>query len=212
MMILFLLISGFLFTLIRSDEDTFHRIIPMVMLFPIWFILFCIIIYPLFLWNERLKSLYEKIFNFPLEIMFKFSMLQTNIFMVIMFLIICLMPIGFSIILLPEEWAFKWGLVYIISLSMLLLYTYKTQWILRLLDYITNSKERDMKILQGILQNSSPRIISYSMMIIIYVIYNFDAFSNNYLGIDINLVKEVFVTFIAVDTLIQIYFEKRSKN
>ncbi|WP_281217272.1 hypothetical protein [Lysinibacillus capsici] len=212
LLLVFVLLSGLIGTFIFSTGNLIVRIIPLIMLFPIWFIGFCIVIYPLFLWNENLKKIYDKIFEFPINAMVKFYQLQTNISMVGMFFVVCLMPVGLSVAIIPNSWAFKFGLVYVISIAVLLLYTYKTQWILKLIDFTFNVPKRNKWMFEKLYKKNNPRIIAYSIMIIIYIIYNFDSFSNNYLGIDINLVKEVFVTFIAIDTLIQMFIGKATSK
>ncbi|MBJ8085071.1 hypothetical protein JDS82_28570 [Bacillus cereus group sp. N14] len=61
------------------------------------------------------------------------------------------------------------------------------------------------------------RIYSYVLMILIYVIYNFMAFSQSdllkALPIEpVSVIKEVFVTFVAIDTLIQILLNQQENK
>lgn len=203
--LVFLMISLLFWSILCSEEDISMKLIPLSIIIPMWFISLCISIYPLFLWNTKLKKIYDLIFEFPITFILKLLLLQTNVFMIVMFIVICLIPVGLTVAIIPEDWQFKWGTVYVVSLLVLLIYSYKSQWIMSFLNYIFNNGIRDKQLLVKTLDKVNPRIFSYSMMIIIYVIYNFDTFSNSSLEIDINLMKEVFVTFIAVDTLIQLF-------
>ncbi len=60
------------------------------------------------------------------------------------------------------------------------------------------------------------RIYTYVIMITVYISYNFFTFSNinlNFLPLGmLNITKEVFVTFVAIDSLIQITLNKQEKK
>lgn len=104
------------------------------------------------------------------------------------------------------------GAIYIVAIISVLLFAYFGNKIMIMT--IDSFKANFLqKTLIKITSRSYTRLYTYFLMVIIYLLFNFLTFSNitiNSVPIEIlNVTKEVFVTFVAVDTLIQIYLNNR---
>lgn len=108
------------------------------------------------------------------------------------------------------------GIIYVVSLISVLLYAYKGNRAMTFfIDTFKTVFARDILIRYS--SQFYTRVISYFLMILIYVVYNFDYFSGGgivgFLPTELlTVIKEVFVTFVAVDALIQIIRIKKEEH
>ncbi len=104
------------------------------------------------------------------------------------------------------------GIIYILSLLSVLFFAYKSNV---LMGFIIETFKTKLfrNYLNRYTNTAFTRMFTYIMMIIIYILYNFLTFSKinpNFIPSEmLNVIKEVFVTFVAIDTLIQIIVTKQ---
>lgn len=110
---------------------------------------------------------------------------------------------------------YRLGIVYLLSLLSIVLFAYKSTYVMRFVIDMYKTKFLK-KQLFNLSNQSFTRILAYLSMITIYIFYNFLSFSD--LELDfvpfemVSVVKEVFVTFIAIDSFIQIIIKKEQIN
>lgn len=165
--------------------------------------------------NKILSFIYRKILFLPFIGFVYFKYIVAPLLTVIMFLGFYFLP-SMWILKLGETHTiveqFKQGIIYIISLISVLSFAYRSNVVMR---YIIESfKTKLFKIyLERYTNTAFTRMYTYMIMIAIYISYNFLAFSNinlNFIPTEmLNVIKEVFVTFVAIDTLIQIILNKQ---
>lgn len=108
------------------------------------------------------------------------------------------------------------GILYLINVVTVLLYAYFGDNLMKVLFILFKVKFFKNIILDMIITKKNIRIYTYIIMIIIYIVYNFYTFNDiksiwGYSVDSFNVVKEVFVTFVAIDTLIQIFKTNQNK-
>ncbi|AIY78145.1 TPA: hypothetical protein ACLQU7_001317 [Bacillus tropicus] len=165
--------------------------------------------------SKVLSFVYNKILVLPAIGFIYFQYIITPIITVIMFL---------GIYFLPSMWILKLGethdiieqysqgIIYILSLLSVLFFAYKSNV---LMGFIIETFKTKLfrNYLNRYTNTAFTRMFTYIMMIIIYILYNFLTFSKinpNFIPSEmLNVIKEVFVTFVAIDTLIQIIVTKQ---
>ncbi|EOQ17199.1 MULTISPECIES: hypothetical protein [Bacillus cereus group] len=165
--------------------------------------------------SKVFSFIYRKVLVLPFIGFIYFQYIITPIITVIMFLVIYFLP-SMWILKLGETHAiieqYSQGIIYIISLLSVLFFAYKSNLVMRfIIDTFKTKLFRNY--LNRYTNTAFTRRITYIMMIIIYISYNFLTFSKinpNFIPSEmLNVIKEVFVTFVAIDTLIQIIVSKQ---
>lgn len=168
--------------------------------------------------NKFISFLFSKILIIPIVFFNKFNYFFTPILTILTFLFIYIIPAQIALILIniyPVLNPFSEGILYLISIISVVLFAYKGN---NLMKFITEMHKP--RLYRELLERYSitifTRITTYTIMILIYVIYNIMDFSNlqiAFLSKDLlNVIKEVFVTFVAVDSLIQIIKSRKNYN
>lgn len=168
--------------------------------------------------NKLLSFIYNKILAIPAFVLAYYIYIIAPILSIVLFLGIYLLPSLLFLKLVeiyPGLSQYSEAIIYILSLLSVLIFAYKSEIVMRIsIDNFRPKLFRDY--LDRYSKSSFTRIFTYIMMIIIYIIYNYLTFSDINLNIIpsemLNVIKEVFVTFVAIDTLIQIIAEKKSKS
>lgn len=165
--------------------------------------------------SKVLSFIYKKVLVLPFIGFIYFQYIITPIITVIMFLGIYFLP-SMWILKLGETHAiiekYSQGIIYILSLLSVLFFAYKSNLVMR---FIIDTFETKLfrNYLNRYTNTAFTRMFTYIMMIIIYISYNFLTFSKinlNFIPSEmLNVIKEVFVTFVAIDTLVQIILTKQ---
>ncbi|MDJ1473917.1 hypothetical protein QBX67_00275 [Bacillus sp. LS15-K4] len=165
--------------------------------------------------SKVFSFIYEKILVLPFSGLIYFRYITAPILTAIMFLGIYFSP-SMWILKLGETHAiieqYSQGIIYIVSLLSVLFFAYKSNLVMRfIIDTFKTKLFRNY--LNRYTNTASTRMFTYIMMIIIYISYNFLIFSKINLSFIpsemLNVIKEVFVTFVAIDTLVQIILTKQ---
>lgn len=165
----------------------------------------------------------EKVVNLlckPVILVFYINHLTSFLLPVLTFFLFYLSPTLFSKLVgeyFDIDFLQSDGLLYFLNVLTVLLYAYYGD---KIMHYSFNLFEVDVfkeKILTVAMTKRLIRIYAYSIMILIYAIYNYSTFNNmtEIFGQSLenfNVIKEVFVTFVAVDTLIQIVKTKANNQ
>ncbi|BCC10832.1 TPA: hypothetical protein ACLBZV_000943 [Bacillus cereus] len=168
--------------------------------------------------NKVVLFIYKNIFGVPFIAFIYFHYMLAPVLTVMMFLGIYFLP-SMLILTLGETYVvieqYEQGIIYIISLLSLLFFAYKSN---KLMEFMI--KTFNTKLYKNHLEKYSniafTRMYTYMIMIIIYISYNFLTFSH--INLDfipsemLNVIKEVFVTFVAIDSLMQIILNKQKKQ
>ncbi|WP_163971821.1 hypothetical protein [Oceanobacillus halotolerans] len=212
--IIFLLFSYLLAKNAYQDEVMFNSIFGYWISYLIgyWGIAFTI---PNIIDKNRFVSfIFSKVLIIPVILFVKIQYFIAPILTILSFLIIYIFPAQIILIIVniyPALKPFSEGFVYLISIVSVLLFAYKGNSVMKFIIDIHKPK-----LYRELLQRYSitifTRITTYTIMILIYVIFNFVEFSNIQIVIFskdlLNVIKEVFVTFVAIDSLIQIINRK----
>ncbi|MCY7758704.1 hypothetical protein [Bacillus inaquosorum] len=168
--------------------------------------------------NYIFSFIYRKILFLPIIGFFYFQYVLAPILALLIFLLIYFLP-SIWILRLGETHPileqYSQGIIYIISLVSVLFFAYKSNILMGFLINILKTK-----LFKNYLDNYTniafTRIYTYIFMITVYISYNFFTFSNinlNFIPLGmLNVTKEVFVTFVAIDSLIQITLNKQEKK
>lgn len=165
--------------------------------------------------SKILSFIYKKVLALPFIGFIYFQYIIAPILTVIMFLGIYFLP-SMWILRLGETHPileqYSQGIIYILSLVSVLFFAYKSNVVMRFI--IETFKTKLFRnYLDRYTNTAFTRMYTYMIMIAIYISYNFLAFSNidlNFIPSEmLNVIKEVFVTFVAIDSLIQIILNKQ---
>ncbi|MFJ8066102.1 hypothetical protein ACIQYS_15865 [Psychrobacillus sp. NPDC096426] len=188
-----------------QQELNLFNILFIVIFGLMGYAVFYVMIYPLMKWNRYLKKIH-KLFVFPIMILALIMRYYMNVGAGLLFLMFYILPTAMIVQFVPNSFEMKMGLIYIVNVLAVVIFTYKAEWVIKLIEYTFDKFQP--RIFNKFAKKVNYRIVTYGMMIGIYVLYNFNLFSNNIMqfkiDLDITLIKEVFVTFIAIDSLIQI--------
>jgi len=108
------------------------------------------------------------------------------------------------------------GIIYLVNVFAVLIFAYfGNKVMLIIIDTFKTKFKKDL--LDKYSTVLYTRIYTYVLMIIIYIIFNFISFSKenilSFLPVEpVSVIKEVFVTFVAIDTLIQIFLNKKQER
>src|SRR5699024_10837378 len=160
--------------------------------------------------NKYIKYVFFNILSLPISFVFGIRYIIAPALSFLIFLAIYIAP---SILFLqfnelnPILNQYRLGIVYLLSLLSTVLFAYKSTYVMRFV--IDMYKTKFLKRQLFNLSNQSfTRVLAYLSMITIYIFYNFLSFSDLELDLVpfdmVSVVKEVFVTFIAIDSFIQI--------
>lgn len=165
--------------------------------------------------SRLISIIYKKVLVLPFIGFIYFQYIIAPVLTIIMFLGIYFLPsmwilrLGETHVILEE---YSQGIIYILSLLSVLLFAYKSNVLMRLI-IETFKTTLFRRYLDRYTNTAFTRMYTYMLMIFIYVSYNFLTFSNiNLILIPaemLNVIKEVFVTFVAIDSLIQIILNKQ---
>lgn len=168
--------------------------------------------------SKILSFIYKKILVLPFIGFIYFQYIVAPLLTVIMFLDIYFLP-SMWILRLGETHPiieqYKQGIIYILSLASVLFFAYKSNVLMGFI--IETFKTKLFKnYLDRYTNTAFTRMYTYIIMIAIYISYNFLTFSNinlNFIPSEmLNVIKEVFVTFVAIDSLIQIILSKQHEK
>lgn len=198
------------YTLIDSET----RLIELIMLtFLTSFFVYCSLITFNNLFNFKILSKILIVMYLPFGIVFFLRELFAFFLPVLLFLLIYFLPTSILRTISESNGinSFNFdGILYLINVVTVLFYAYYGDNLMRLLFIIFKVNFFKKIILNEILTKNNIRMYTYFTMILIYLTYNFYVFN----GIEsiwiysidsFNIIKEVFVTFVAIDTLIQIF-------
>ncbi|OAZ67430.1 hypothetical protein SRCM100169_01136 [Bacillus siamensis] len=168
--------------------------------------------------NNIFSFIYRKILILPIIGFLYFQYVLAPILALLIFLLIYFLP-SMWILRLGETHPileqYSQGIIYILSLVCVLFFAYKSNVLMGFLISILKTK-LFMNYLHNYTNVALTRIYTYVIMITVYIFYNFFTFSNinlNFLPLGmLNITKEVFVTFVAIDSLIQITLNKQEKK
>ncbi|WP_416655766.1 hypothetical protein [Bacillus amyloliquefaciens] len=168
--------------------------------------------------NNIFSFIYRKILILPIIGFLYFQYVLAPILALLIFLLIYFLP-SMWILRLGETHPileqYSQGIIYILSLVSVLFFAYKSNVLMGFLINILKTK-LFMNYLHNYTNVALTRIYTYVIMITVYISYNFFTFSNinlNFLPLGmLNITKEVFVTFVAIDSLIQITLNKQEKK
>ncbi|WP_223554648.1 hypothetical protein [Lysinibacillus sphaericus] len=169
-------------------------------------------------WIEKYKILsflFSKILILPIVILIYYQYLFAPFMAIIMYISIFIIP-PLLVNLLSENIPifniYQEGLIYLLSLITVLLFAYNSNTLMRFINSTLKTKFLK-KLLEQYTDTNYTRIFTYTIMIGIYITYNFLSFANIKFTLVpnemLNVIKEVFVTFVAIDTLLQILISKR---
>jgi hypothetical protein len=168
--------------------------------------------------SKILSFIYKKVLVLPFIGFIYFQYIIAPILTVIMFLGIYFLP-SMWILRLGETHPileqYSQGIIYILSLVSVLFFAYKSNLVMRFI--IETFKTKLFRnYLDRYTNTAFTRMYTYMIMIAIYISYNFLTFSNinlNFIPSEmLNVIKEVFVTFVAIDSLIQIILNKQPEK
>lgn len=168
--------------------------------------------------NKVVSFIYKKVLVIPFLGFIYFQYVVAPLLTVIMFLGFYFLP-SMWILRLGETYTiieqFGQGIIYILSLISVLFFAYKSNVLMRLILESFDTK-LFRKYLDRYTNTAFTRKYTYIMMICIYISYNFLTFSPitlNFIPSEmLNVIKEVFVTFVAIDSLIQILINNKLKK
>lgn len=168
--------------------------------------------------NKILSFIFSKILITPIIGLIYFQYLIAPILTIIVFLAIYFLP-SMCILKLGETYPileqYSQGSIYFLSLVSVLFFAYKSNIAMSFIIETFKTK-LFRKYLNKYTNVSFTRMFTYMIMIAIYILYNFLTFSNiklNFIPYEmLNVIKEVFVTFVAIDSLMQIYLSKQQDN
>lgn len=208
-----LIFAGFA-RLVYNLIDSEMRLIELItLIFVMMFCVFCSLYNFNNIFNFKLLSKFLEIVYIPFAVFFFFQELFAFLLPLMVFLISYFLPtLLFNTIneynnIKPFNYD---GILYLINIVTVLLYAYFGDNLIKMLFIIFKVKFFNKIILNEIITKKNVRIYTYIAMILIYVIYNFYVFNDvksifSYPIDSLNIIKEVFVTFVAIDTLIQIF-------
>ncbi|MEY9865379.1 hypothetical protein ABIE66_000758 [Peribacillus sp. B2I2] len=168
--------------------------------------------------NKLLSFIYNKILSIPAIVLIYFMYIIAPILSILLFLGIYFLPsmlflrLGESYPILEQ---YSQGVIYILSLLSVLFFAYRSNVVM---GFIIESFKTKLfrNYLERYTDPAFTRMYTYMIMIAIYISYNFLTFSNinlNFIPSEmLNVIKEVFVTFVAIDSLIQIILNKQHEK
>lgn len=201
-----------------SDNNIFNTILQIWLGYFIVYIGVGILFSGIIEKSKVLSFIYKKILSIPAIGFIYFQYLVAPILTVIMFLGIYFLPSMWFLMLAatyPILQKYDEGIIYILSLLSVIFFAYKSNV---LMNFIIGTFKTNLfrKYLDKYTVTAFTRMYTYFFMIIIYISYNFLTFSNIDLKIIpsemLNVIKEVFVTFVAIDSLIQIMLTRQSQK
>ena len=168
--------------------------------------------------NNKFLNFLFSILVKPVYLLFLFQLIAAPILTIIAFTGFYIIPTYITYLLFSQSellHSYTQGAIYLVAVISVLSFAYFGNKIM--LMTIDSFKAAFLKkVLIKITTRHYTRLYTYFIMVIMYLLYNFLSFSSITLkGIPIemlNVTKEVFVTFVAVDSLIQIYLIKRKSN
>lgn len=190
-------------------------------LFHTWLVYFLIyigvglLLYEVIEKSKILSFIFKKILVFPVISLIYFQYMIAPVLSIMLFLFIYFLP-SMWILILGETYPiieqYEQGIIYLLSILSVLFFAYRSNVVMTF--FIDTFKTKLLrKHLEKYSDPSFTRIYTYFIMIAIYISYNFLTFSNinpSFIPSEmLNVIKEVFVTFVALDSLIQIHLSKR---
>lgn len=169
--------------------------------------------------KNRFIDLLLKVLGFPILLVMLVQYYLAPIVTIMMFIVFYVSPTAVVLNLSNVFSFFKpylGGIIYLVNVFAVLAFAYFGNSIMK---FVMSTFKT--KLVKDVLDKYSTvlytRIYSYVLMILIYVIYNFITFSQSdllkVLPIEpVSVIKEVFVTFVAIDTLIQILLTKKENK
>lgn len=204
---------------IKSSFNDSNVIIIIMKLSVVYFLLYMNLLILVSNVENRFIKYFINILGFPLLLLIYLQKVAAPLLTIFLFAGFYIIPtylvIGLTeyfIILKPH----LGGIVYLTNIITVLVFAYFGNHIMKFMIF-----SLDTRLIKNIIIKYTEvlytRIYSYALMIFIYVTYNFISFSDYEFSSIIPLsavsvIKEVFVTFIAIDTLIQLLGNRKCSN
>lgn len=219
-------LAGFIFILfgyliIRLLVDFDEIIIAIIFLLISYMILYIgthLILYEFLRKNDIVEFIFYRILVFPIRVLLIYHSFSSFILSLFLFVFIYLMP---SLLFLklnefyPVIEQYSLGIVYILSLISIFFFAYKSSFVMNRLIAFTKANFL-VEFLNYISDESFTRKLTYLFMVIIYILYNILTLSGLTLSLLPNeilvVIKEVFLTFIAVDSLREVVRKNKDED
>lgn len=209
LILLFGIVAYIFYNLIDREKNIIEL---MLLIFIIYFSIVCALSTINNIFNNKFLKRIINLFFIPLDIILSFNELISFCLPVIVFLLTYFLPtaifkmIGdsYNVDLFSSD-----GFLYIINVITVLLFAYYGDNIMNKLFEIFKVNSFRDKIVYVFMTKKLIRAYTYFVMVAVYIVYNYCVFNNiptilGYQPDNFNVLKEVFVTFVAVDTMIQI--------
>lgn len=185
----------------------------------VYFFLYLLLAILLTTVKKKFVTYIMNVLGFPILLIMLAQHYLAPIFTIIMFVGFYIVPTAL-ILNLSNFYGFLTpylgGIIYLVNVITVLVFAYFGNKIMELI--INTFKTTFIKnVLDKYSTVFYTRTYTYVLMVIIYIIFNFISFSKedlfSFLPIEpVSVIKEVFVTFVAVDTLIQILLNKKQQK
>lgn len=213
--LIFLLIAYCLFMYFPTS-NLFYIAVRIILIYFMLYHSIMLLFYDLIQKNKLADYIFSNVLYFPINIVYMYQHYSAPIIAVIMFGSLYFIP-SFIVINLATKYEFininGLSILYTLNLLSVFTFAYYSNKIMQLT--IMSFDVRFLKTLLIKLTNQkTTRYYTYVFMTTIYVSYNILNFSSlNLPSLELlNSIKEVFVTFVAIDTLIQLRKQKRDSS
>lgn len=213
--IIFLLIGVYLFKAFPTS-NLFFLIVKILLMYFAFYHAAMFLIYDLIQKNKIADYIFSTILAFPVKFVYMYQHYSAPFTAFIMFGLLYFVP-SFLVINLKIQSDFIYNnslsIMYILNLISIIIFAYKSNKVMNI-----SIMSFDVRFLKKHLikftDQKTTRYYTYLFMTTIYVIFNILNFSSlNFTSLDVlNSIKEVFVTFVAIDTLLQIRKHKRNSS
>ncbi|PKS15395.1 hypothetical protein CX118_19335 [Bacillus sp. BI3] len=214
--LIFLFTAYYLFKLSEGETNLLNKAFCLVGVY------FCLFISLAILFSKVENKFINgmiKIFGLPLFLIMMARYYLSPIFTIMVFAIFYIFPtamiLNLSNVLIFLN-PYLDGIIYLVNVFTVLIFAYLGNYVMRIvMSALGTEIARD--VFNKYFTVLYTRIYSYILMILIYVIFNFISFSQSnilsFLPIEpVSVIKEVFVTFVAIDTLIQIILTNKENK
>ncbi|MFZ7942769.1 hypothetical protein [Neobacillus sp. 19] len=216
---IFIIFGIWMVNIFQGSESISEKILFFLVAYFMFYMGIYVIFNKLIEKYKILSIIFKKVLSIPIIVIFIIQYFAAPILSAMMFLAFYFIP---SLIILNVSNTYPFisqsveGIIYIVSLISVLIFAYKGNKVMAFFVETFNTVFA-REILHKFSSPYYTRPMSYFLMICIYVIYNFDYFSGGeivrFIPTELlTVIKEVFVTFVAVDTLIQIIVNNKEKQ
>lgn len=216
LLLLFIMGCYFFYEITLTETEIAPKLLGAVVIYTLGYLLLTVIL-------SRITHPFVKhllyILGLPLILTIHLHHIAAPIVTTVMFFLFYLVPTSLVLMIIdtiPIIGSYTTGIIYLVNVLAVLVYAYFGNHIMNLIIF-TTKPVLGKEFIQKYSSVLYTRILSYIMMIFIYLLYNFLDFSNKeeflLLKVEqLSVFKEVLVTFVAVDTLIQIIIKWKSET